>query len=401
MDAYFDIYSGISGNMVLGALFDLGLDREEFTEKLKALQLEDRYELKITKIKRQGITGTLAEVHLKETAGDKARHLADIKRLINKSTLSTSVKNKSIAIFESLARAEGKVHGKAPQEIHFHEVGAVDAIVDIVGSVLGLEMLEIQNIIASEIHTGEGFVTCQHGTIPVPAPATMNLLENIPLYSRGIKEELVTPTGAAIITTLATEFSSRPPMKIARTGYGAGSKELPIANFLRVNLGEFTGVANQDFVQEKDEVVLLETNIDDMNPEFYQHIIANLWQEGALDVYLTPIQMKKNRPGVKLSVLAEAKYKEKLVTIILTETTSLGVRIQQNITRACLAREMDLVVTPWGKVAVKIAYRKGEMVNVSPEYEDCLKIAQENKIAVKKVYQIAISCFYDQYDPKN
>lgn len=397
MDAYFDLFSGISGNMVLGALFDLGLEVEEFREQLAGLGLDEEFELKVEKTSRQGITGTLVEVVLLESSKSApARNLTAIKDIISNSTLPETVKKKSKEIFICLAEAEAKIHGSSPEDIHFHEVGAVDAIVDIVGSVLGLELLGIENIRASRVHTGTGFVDCQHGTLPVPAPATLEILKDVPLYSRGLETELVTPTGAAIIKTLSQDFSHRSNMTINRTGYGAGSKELSIPNFLRVNLGYFSDEKDERDGREATEVEILEANIDDMNPEFYEHVMDELFQQGALDVYLTSIQMKKGRPALKLSVLAREKDRNGLLDVILKETTSLGVRIISDISRVCLERKLDLVSTPWGKVAVKIAFRGGEIINVAPEYEDCLEIARENNLPLKKIYQIAVSCFYEQ-----
>ncbi len=251
MEAYFDIFSGISGNMVLGAMMDLGLDRNKWEEELKKLGLEDEYEIEVKEVTRQGITGTFVEVKLHDEHGHihgehedahshhHGRHLPEIEKLIEESGFSDKVIERSKAIFNNLARAEAKIHGTEIDKIHFHEVGAVDAIIDIVGSVLAIEMLGIESIVASPLHTGRGFVHCEHGKMPVPAPATMEILKNVPVYSEGIEKELVTPTGAAIITTLARSFGSRPEMEITKTGYGAGSRELEIPNLLRVNLGEF------------------------------------------------------------------------------------------------------------------------------------------------------------------
>ena len=397
MDAYFDIFSGISGNMILVALFDLGLELEGFKEQLAGLGLDEEFELKVEKTRRQGIAGTLVEVVLLENSKTApARNLTAIKEIIASSTLSETVKKKSQDIFTCLAQAEAKIHDSSQEEIHFHEVGAVDAIVDIVGSVLGLEMLGIENIRSSRVHTGTGFVDCQHGTLPVPAPATLEILQEVPIYSRGLETELVTPTGAAIIKTLARDFSPRKNMTIKKTGYGAGSKDLSIPNLLRVNLGYFSEEKLERGGREATEVEVLEANIDDMNPEFYDHVMEELFQQGALDVYLTPIQMKKGRPALKLSVLAREKDRNNLLDVILKETTSLGVRIISDISRVCLERKLDLVSTPWGKVAVKIAFRGGEIINVAPEYEDCLEIARENSLPLKKIYQIAVSCFYEQ-----
>ncbi|MFW5985750.1 MAG: nickel pincer cofactor biosynthesis protein LarC [Halanaerobiales bacterium] len=394
MDAYFDLYSGISGNMVLGVLLDLGLDKNRFKEELKKLGLDDEYTLKIEQIQKQGIVGTYVKVNLhdnehhshqgKDHHHGPARGLEDIKKIIDSSSLATGVKEKSKKIFENLARAEAKVHGSSLEKIHFHEVGAVDAIVDIVGSVIGLELMEIKRIYASRVNTGTGFVNCQHGRIPVPAPATMELLQGVPVHATGIEQELVTPTGAAIITTLAEDFGYRPEMVVERTGYGAGSRELEIPNLLRVNLGRIQEKKSREYINR------IETNIDDMNPEFYDYIQQKLFQAGALDVYLTSIQMKKNRPAIKLSVLCEKKYTDQLIEIVLTETSSLGIRIEKDIERICLDRRIVEVTTPWGEARVKLAYRGQELMNIAPEYEDCRNLAAKSNLPIKKIYSYII-----------
>ncbi len=427
MEAYFDIFSGISGNMVLGALIDLGVDREKLEKELDKLGLSNEYQLKIEQVQKQGITGSFVEVECQHFQGNElndkhqehqdgadnhehdhhhradnhehnhqndhqhhhdhsqndelnndyksennrhdhhnhghhGRNLADINRIIDDSSLADNVKNKSKEIFMNLARAEAKIHGKDVNEIHFHEVGAVDAIVDIVGSVIGLDLLGVDRIYASNIHTGTGFVSCDHGKMPVPAPATMELLSGIPVYSSGIKSELVTPTGAAFITTLAEDFGPRPEMKIDVSGYGAGSHNLEIPNLLRINLGHVS--------KKKHLIEIVETNIDDMNPEFYDYIMEKLFAAGALDVYFTSIQMKKNRPAVKVSVLVTQGKSEEIADILLAESTSLGVRVIDKVWRYCLERQKKKIITPWGEVGVKIARRGDKVLNIAPEYED-------------------------------
>lgn len=393
MDAFFDIYSGISGNMVLGALVDLGLDPVALGEKLAALGLEGEFELEVNGVNRSGITGTHVQVVLSDSEGQHAhRHFSEIKDIIESSALPPMVKKKAVDIFRNLALAEASVHGVEMEEIHFHEVGAVDAIVDIVGSVLGLEMLGIDKIYASSLHTGTGFVDCEHGRIPVPAPATVELLAGVPVYSRGIEAELVTPTGAAIISTLAEDFGPRPQMKIEKTGYGAGSRELEIPNFLRVHLGQVEVAGGGG-----DRVSMVECNIDDMQPEIYEYVMERLFAAGALDVFLTPLQMKKNRPGIKLSVLVENVRLDEIVDIILTETTTLGVRIFEDLKRVCLQREIDEVSTPWGDVRIKLACKGEEVVNVAPEYEDCRDIARGEGLPLKEVYERVKEMCKDYY----
>ncbi|MDN5338339.1 MAG: pyridinium-3,5-bisthiocarboxylic acid mononucleotide nickel chelatase [Thermotogaceae bacterium] len=402
MDAYFDIFSGISGNMILGALVDAGLSLEDLKKELSKLKLDDEYEIISKKVLKNGISGTYVNVQLKENHhGDDHDHhhhqhnhhhhrsLSDIYEIIDRSDLDDDVKIKSKEIFLRLAKAEAKMHGVGIEEVHFHEVGAVDAIVDIVGSVVGLKLLGVERIKASPVHVGRGFVKSAHGKVPVPAPATMELLEGVPVYSIGIEAELTTPTGAAIITTLAEEFGPRPYMLITKTAYGAGTRDLEIPNLLRINFGRFLeSNLNSDFVN------IIETNIDDMNPEFYDAIIEKLFRAGALDVYLIPVQMKKNRPGSLLTILCSDEKTEKIVNTVLKETTTLGLRILRKVQRYFLKREIKEVETEWGKVRVKIAKKGDEIINVAPEYEDCKRISIENDVPIKEVYNRILSAFY-------
>ncbi len=391
MDAYFEMFSGISGNMTLGALIDLGLDPELLKSELGKLHLEDEYEIITQKVSRSHIGGTYVDVKLHHHDHDKdhehhdhdhehehhGRNLEDINRIIDSSALSKNVKEKSKAIFMNLAKAEAKVHRTEINKIHFHEVGAVDAIVDIVGSVIGFELLEIDRIYASAINTGQGYVMAAHGKLPVPAPATAELLKNVPIYSSGTEKELTTPTGAAIITTLASYFGPRPLMSVEKIGYGAGTYEIEIPNLLRISLGKVERISRK--------VKVIETNIDDMNPQFYESIMERLFHEGALDVYFTPIQMKKNRPAVKISVITEEQNVERINAILLKETTTLGVRIF-DVERETLERETKEVNTKWGKVRVKVGLLNGKAVNFSPEYEDCKKISSDFGVPIKEVY---------------
>ncbi len=401
MDAYFDCFAGISGNMILGALFDLGLKREKWEKHMAGLGLSEEYEFILKKKKKMGLQGTFAEVKpiQDKNAGVSekddichGRHLKDIKEIICSSGLDKRTIEKSLQVFEILAEAEAIVHGISAGEVHFHEVGAVDAIVDITGSILGLEILDVDRIIASPLHTGRGFTECDHGRLPVPAPATVEILRDIPIYSEGIESELVTPTGAALIKFLADDYASRPKMKIKNTGYGAGSRELAIPNFLRINLGNFldtkiSGPVSSSVKSPEKVVTKLSTNIDDMNPEFYQYVMDRLFQAGALDVYLIPIYMKKNRPGTILNVICAGEDEEKMSEIILRETSSLGIRIYRGIERECLQRKKEEVKTPWGSVDVKLAYKSGQLVNISPEFEDCRRVAGENDMPIQEVYR--------------
>ncbi len=378
---YFDCFSGISGDMILGALVDAGLDLDVLKSELSKLNLTG-YEIKADKVVKKGITGTRVEVTV--TGEQKHRHLGDILRIIEESGLKPDIKNISKKIFTNLAAAEAKIHNTDIKKVHFHEVGAVDSIVDIVGTVIGLKELGIENVYASKVHTGSGFVDCQHGRMPVPAPATAELLKEIPVYSLGIESELTTPTGAAVLKSLALDFGAMPAMRISAVGYGAGSKEFEeLPNLLRVYLGE----VNLDRY-ENDEVALIETNLDDMNPEFFEYVTERLMAEGALDVYTVPIIMKKSRPGAILNVLCEPGKTDELLPIIFAETTTLGVRLHR-VERRKLARKIIKVETKYGMVRVKIGQTLGEgplIRNITPEYEDCKKIARENNVPLKNVF---------------
>jgi uncharacterized protein (TIGR00299 family) protein len=387
--AYFDCFAGASGDMILGSLLDAGLELEALKTELSKIPVHG-YSIHGRKRVKKGITATKFDVELvhpeKEShahaEGDHShghRHLADILHILEHSTLDGDVKKKSALIFTRLAEAEAKIHGKSIQEIHFHEVGAVDAIVDIVGSVSALNLLGIEKVYASRINTGTGTVECAHGTLPVPAPATLELLKGVPVYSSGIEAELITPTGAAILTTLAETFGPMPGMSVDRIGYGAGFRDLPVANVLRVSIG-LAGSANEDVVQ------LLETNIDDMNPQFYEHVMDSLFSAGARDVFLHPIIMNKSRPGIVLSVIVEPDRLQACTDILFRETTTLGVRISDVKKRQILSREIRSVDTPWGPARVKIRHTAGGRQEAVPEYDDCRRIAREKGIPIREVY---------------
>lgn len=377
--AYFDCFSGISGDMVVGALIDAGADFSELKNQLSALPLHG-YSLAAEKTLKNGISGTRFTVTLSGDHGH--RGLADIIRLIEESGLNRSVKKTARAIFTSLARAEAKIHNAEIDAIHFHEVGAVDSIVDIVASAVCLDLLGIEAVYASPIHVGEGFVKTEHGMLPVPAPATVELLANVPVYSRGIAGELATPTGAAIIAHHARSFGPLPAMKIISAGYGAGTKDLPIPNLLRVYIGETESAGRGDWV------ISLETNIDDMNPEFYQHVTERLLECGALDVYTTPVIMKKSRPGVMLTVLARDALRDALSEIIFSETTTAGIRVH-GMERLVLDREVIRVATRYGDIPVKILKKEGAVITVAPEYEACRAAAKELGVPLRKIYDEA------------
>lgn len=379
--AYFDCYSGISGDMILGALVDLGVDLKKIREGLKTLGLSKGYEIKSRIVKRGLISGVKIDVVVKPVRRPHSRNYKDIKTLISDSGLSPKVKSSALEIFKRIAKAEAKVHNTSMDKVHFHEVGAVDSIVDIVGGVLGMELLNVQRVISSPLNVGEGFVECAHGTLPVPAPATLRLLEGIPCFSTGIKKELVTPTGAGMIGFFAEKFQSLPRMKILNTGYGAGDHVVEKSpNMLRVILGEMEGEG------EAQSLTMVETNIDDMNPEFYEHVMESLFKAGAVDVVFTPVIMKKSRPAVQVSVMTPTEKKEKIAEVLLTETSTFGVRYYE-VNRITLDRELQSIKTPYGLVKVKVGSLDGDILKISPEYEDCKKIARREKLPIKKVYE--------------
>jgi uncharacterized protein (TIGR00299 family) protein len=381
--AYFDCFSGISGNMVLGALIDAGLEIECLRRELAKLKLTG-YKIETSKVLKRYIAATLVDVKTQEEGVE--RHLGDIIDIIEQSDLSGEVKEISKAIFTKLAEAEAKVHGLDIEDIHFHEVGGLDAIVDIVGSVAGLKSLGIEEVYSSPLHLGTGFVKCAHGTLPVPAPATLELVKEVPTYGRDVEAELATPTGAAIITTLAKGFGQSPLMEVEAIGYGAGNRDLPIPNLLRISIGETVEASVRGY--EEDVVTVMEANIDDMNPEFYDHVMGRLFEKGALDVFLTPIQMKRNRPAVKLSALVREANLSGVLDAFFEETTTLGVRLYE-AKRKKLSRESIVVETKYGMVDVKIG-KLGDIVkNVSPEYENCRKTASQLGVSLKEVYQEA------------
>lgn len=379
--AYFDCFSGISGDMTLGALVDAGTNIDTLRSELARLQLSG-YQVKSEKVKRSGIAATKVHVIIAHEE-HHARNLASILDIIDRSSLSTTIKQKSGMVFKKLAEAEAKVHGTAIEHIHFHEVGAIDSIVDIVGSIICLELLGISQIMSSAVNVGSGTVQTSHGLLPVPAPATAELLKGIPFYESAVKYELTTPTGAAIISTLSTSFGSLPPMNVDCIAYGAGDKNFPNSpNTLRIMVGEF--VASY----EEDTSIVIETNIDDMSPQIYDFVIERLIQQGAQDVYLTPIIMKKGRPAILLSVLTDRSKTPAILDTLFRETTSIGVRIQE-VGRKKLTREIKYVDTIYGKLRIKISRRGDEILTITPEYEDCRKIAEERQIPLKHILEEA------------
>ena len=390
--AYLDCSSGISGDMFLSACLDSGLEAEALLIELAKIELGS-YQCKPERVMRGGLTGTHVEIAVPEK--QPHRHLASIERLIDSSALSASVKERSRKIFRRLGEAEARLHAQPIEKVHFHEVGAVDAIVDIVGACIAIELLGIEELVASPINVGSGRVTAAHGSLPVPAPATAELLRGIPVYSSGIEAELATPTGAAIVSTLAASFGPLPAMKIDRIGYGAGGRDLPgHPNLLRLLLGtRNSGLGTR--VSQSDEVLVIETSIDDMSPEIYGYLVERALEAGALDISCTPIQMKKNRPGLDIRVLARPDQAEALADLIFAETTTLGLRIS-TAERRVLDREFLNVGTEYGPIRVKVGRRNGKVLNVAPEFEDCRRVAAERSIPLKDVMNAARAAFRNE-----
>lgn len=382
--AYFDCFSGISGDMIIGALLDLGLDFKYLKKELKKLKLED-YRIESKKVIKNEISATkfnVIELNKNHEPHHEERNLKEINKIIDKSKLENQIKNTIKKIFLKIATVEAKIHKKPVNKIHFHEIGSIDTIIDVVGAVIGFKKLGIGKIYCSRLNTGTGFIEFSHGKFPIPAPATAEILKDVPIYHNNIKAELVTPTGAAIIKNLADKFGEMPAMKLEKIGYGAGSKDLKQPNILRVFFGEF----DDDFEKFNEKIMIMETNIDNMNPEIFPYVIERLMENGALDTYLTSIIMKKNRPGIKISVLCGKNDIDKLSKIIFEETTTLGIRIFP-AGRKKLDREIKTIKTKYGKIRIKISKLNGKVQNITPEYEDCVKISRKYKIPLRKVYE--------------
>jgi pyridinium-3,5-bisthiocarboxylic acid mononucleotide nickel chelatase len=441
--AYLDCFSGMSGDMFLGALVDAGVPAKVFEETVAALAIGAR--LEISRVTRCGISATKVDVYVHEEkelprevfwekqrehahshqhspvelkehnfsrtatsashehapqehahsrAGappphkhEHGRGLKEIKAVIAKAKISELAKKTAIAIFQALGEAEAKIHSTDVESVHFHEVGALDAMVDIVCASMGVEALGIDEIVCSPLNVGGGTVKCAHGTLPVPAPATVELLKGVPVYSSGVQVELVTPTGAAIVKILAKRFAAFPEMKIAKVGYGAGSRDLPgQPNVVRLTIGE----AQAGLPAET--ITVLEANLDDLNPQVFGYVMDRLLAAGALDVFGVPVQMKKSRPGMVLTVLAQPQDAEKVEQIIFSETTTLGVRRRTEHRRA-LARKWLSVSTQWGEVRMKVASLNGSVTNYAPEYEDCRKLAEAGGVPLKRVMQEAVQSY--------
>ncbi|MGB8919523.1 MAG: nickel pincer cofactor biosynthesis protein LarC [Candidatus Sulfotelmatobacter sp.] len=444
--AYLECFSGMSGDMFMGALVDAGVPSQVLAETVAALGVGAR--LEISRMVRSGISATKMDVwvdgekdlprevywegaenahhheasehshahdhhghthsHPGETRTEPAlslskgvsaphehshaRGLVEIRQIISAASISETAKRTAITIFEALGRAEAKIHNTSLESVHFHEVGAVDAMVDIVCAAVGAEALGVDEIICSPLNVGGGTVKCAHGTLPVPVPATVELLAGAPVYSSGIQAELVTPTGAAIVKTLASRFAAFPEMKIEKSGYGAGSRDFPgHPNVVRLTIGEATSTALAAKTASE-TITVLEANLDDLNPQVFGYVMDRLFEEGALDAFGVPVQMKKNRPGMLLTILCKPEDASKLTQLIFTETTTLGVRRRDEM-RQTLARRWESVSTPWGEVRIKIASMNGTVTNYAPEYEDCRRIATEHRVALKTVMQEAARAY--------
>jgi uncharacterized protein (TIGR00299 family) protein len=378
--AYLDCIAGASGDMLLGALVDAGLPEATLREKLAALHLEG-FDLQCRRVLKNGFGATKVDVLVDDDVPE--RHLADVERIVRDSDLPPTLQQKALAVFRRLCQAEATIHGTSLEEVHLHELGGLDTVVDVVGVLAGLEALEIGRIYASPLPMGRGFVRGAHGRIPLPAPATLALLEGVPIVGSELDTELVTPTGAVLLVSLAEAFGPIPAMTLTSVGYGAGTRDLSIPNVVRLLVG--TQATPGDAAVET--LIMLETNIDDLNPEIYDHVVAQLFQASALDVFLSSVQMKKNRPGTWLHVLSRAGDADALTAILFAETSTLGVR-RHIVTRYALSRSIHQVATPYGPVRVKVAtWDQG--YKAAPEYDDCRRLAESHRVPLRQVYRAA------------
>jgi hypothetical protein len=379
--AYFDCIAGASGDMMLGALLDAGLSESVLRQQLAALRLAE-FELTSRRTIRHGFSALKVDVAARDDV--PARHLSDILATVADSDLAPPIKERAAAIFRRLGEVEAAIHGVSPDQVHLHELGGVDTMVDVVGVLLGLAELGIDQVVVSPLPLGRGFVQGAHGAIPLPAPATLALLKGAPLFGSPLDAELVTPTGAVLLSSLASSFGPIPPMTLEAIGYGAGGRDLPIPNLLRLLVGQPAGASGASL----EMLVTLETNIDDLNPEFYDYVMARLFEAGALDVFLSPLHMKKNRPGVLLQVLCRPADADPLTAILFAETSTLGVR-QQRVERHCLPRALRTVATEYGPVQVKLVHWGAGQLKAKPEYEDCRRLAEAHHIPLREVYGAA------------
>jgi uncharacterized protein (TIGR00299 family) protein len=408
---YLDCFAGASGDMLVGAMLDCGLDFELLRSELLKLGVEG-YELSLRRVDRSGISAAKFDVRLtgephshehhhihEHSHGERShghdhqsphRSLSEIKRIISSSNLSDPVKQHAQAIFQRIGEAEAKIHNVPIETVHFHEVGAIDSIVDVVGACVAFDALKIGRIISSPLHVGSGTFQCAHGTYPVPGPATAELLKGVPIYSKDVEGELVTPTGAAIISTLAEGYGPMPMMKIEKIGYGAGTRDYPkFPNALRAIIGEL----EEDVDRTPGAVTIIEANIDDLNAQVFGYLMEKALSAGALDIFYTPVQMKKNRPGVLLTLLCNPQDRERMCDLIFRETTTLGVRYR-NEQREILTREFVTVETEYGPIRVKVSRaRDGRVMNASPEFEDCRVAAEKSGVGLRDAQTAALKAY--------
>ena len=388
---YFDCFAGASGDMILGASIAAGVEPEVFKQQLSLLGVEG-YSIDFETVDRSGISATYARV---QTAHEHAhRHLSDILKIIYESRLSDGVKALAARIFSRLAEAEARIHNQPVEKVHFHEVGAFDAIIDVVGAAICFELLGIERFVSSPLHVGSGTVDMDHGRFPVPPPAVAELLKGVPFYSTDIVGELVTPTGAAIITTVCTDYGPIPRMKLDQTGYGAGTREYKkFPNALRILVGEESPSAVTPPAGSEDQRLwMIETNMDDISPQILGHVMERAFELGALDCYFTSVQMKKSRPGVLLSILCDAAERPALSELLFAETTTLGIRAYE-VERRALQRQIVTVETQYGPIDVKVAQLNGHIVKEMPEYEQCRLAAREAKVPLRDVEEAARAAF--------
>jgi uncharacterized protein (TIGR00299 family) protein len=387
---YYDCFAGISGDMNLGAMIDLGVDQEYLLKELGLLRI-DSYKIKIYKDRRGGITGTKVDVIVPPQKRPSLRHsvkertFRDIALMIKQSSLSDKVKKISLDIFTRLAWAEGKIHGHKIDDVHFHEVGAIDSIIDIVGAAICLDSLEVDRVVSSPIQVGSGIINCSHGLLPVPAPATAEILQGIPIKTGLVPFEATTPTGAAIIASTATSFTDRIDFTPQKIGYGLGSKDSPVPNVLRLFWGEISADAATTYDPITGEAVIIECNIDDMNPEFYDPLMECLFSAGAHDVFFTPIIMKKSRPALTVSVLCDVSQQKVMEEIFWQNSSTFGLR-SYKVVKSMLRRETVRVKTKYGEITVKRGYLNRRIIKSKPEYEDCKRLAKEKGVSIQTIY---------------
>ena len=377
---YYDCFAGISGDMNLGALIDLGVDPDYLISELEKLNI-DGFHLDIKKDKRRGISGTKADVIIENQENEKHRHLRHVEEIVNGSSLPDHVKINALKIFDLIAVAEAKIHNISKERVHFHEVGALDSIADIVGAAICLDYLKVDKVMSSSIQLGGGMVKCAHGIMPVPAPATAEIVINVPVKTGLVNHEATTPTGAAILVATVDEFTDTIDFQITKTGYGIGNRDSEVPNVLRVYLCEYsTGLKDVN----SEEAVVLESNIDDMNPEHYDFLMEKLFQAGASDAWISPVIMKKSRPAVTLSVLCKNELTDKMKEVVFINSTSIGIR-EYKVKKSMLRREESTIETIYGEVRVKQSFFNGKIIRSKPEYDDCKRLAEKHLTTISEI----------------